>query len=618
MHINRTRVLPILLLLLFSITLHGQNMRVEPPFWWAGMKSSNLQILVHQQNIAASQIAINHTGIMIDTVIRTGNPNYLFINLSISPELKSAKFDLEFRFSGKKKPILYPYELKERTNGSAQRQGFGESDIIYMLMPDRFANGDTLNDNRPGMLEKANRNNPDGRHGGDIAGLIQNLDYFSKTLGVTAVWINPLVENNMPAYSYHGYAATDFYRIDPRFGSNEDYRKLSEMMEQQGLKLISDMVFNHCGLNHWWMKDLPTETWIHQFPEFTRSNYRAEALMDPYASAADRKEMHSGWFDNSMPDLNQNDSLLARYLIQNSIWWIEYTHLSGIRMDTWPYADAGFLNRWLTEIKTEYPNFSILGETWLQKEAHTAYFQQNHLSGINPASRLEFLTDFPLSYAINRAFNEKDSWTSGMASLYYVIAQDFLYSRPDRLCIFLDNHDVMRFFTNQKESLQNWELGMTYLFTSRGIPVIYYGTEILMPGDKGKGDADLRRDFPGGWHGDSVNAFINKGLSPEQTYALNKTRELIFLRKGGLINRGRLIHYIPRDGVYVYGWIGNGQNLMVMLNNNDVEINLDPNRFTELRAKQNKAIDLSNGREVELDKAIIIPPKKSLIYHIQP
>jgi len=587
---------------------------VEPPFWWVGMADTSLQLLIHGRGISATNPHIDHPGVTMAKVHRTTNPNYLFLDLNISANAAPGTFLITFHGAARvKKPLTYRYELKMREPGSAGREGINANDVIYMLMPDRFANGDPTNDNMPGMKEQANRNNPDGRHGGDIRGIADHLDYFTQKLGVTALYINPLLENNMPAYSYHGYATTDFYQIDPRFGTNEAYQQLSLMMKSRGLKLIKDMIFNHCGLHHWWMEDLPTETWIHQFPEFTRSNYRAETLMDPYASEPDRTEMQTGWFDTSMPDLNQNDPFLARYLIQNSIWWIEFAGLNGIRMDTWPYAEQKFMSNWIRAVKAEYPNFFLLGETWLQKESHTAWFQQNPATAHNPEARLQYLTDFPLHYAMNRAFRDHDSWTTGLADLYYVLAQDFLYHKPENLIIFPDNHDVMRFFTQQEMDFDRWKMGMTFLFSTRGIPVIYYGTEILMEGDKVKGDGDLRRDFPGGWIGDATSAFTGAGLTGQQQEALKLFKTLSRLKTDGFFD-GSLVHYIPRNGVYTYF---RGDSVMVVLNNNAHPVVFDADRFQHRLQFPLTGTEMVSGKPFTIDHGYRLAPKSALVFKIQ-
>ncbi|MFO7723350.1 MAG: glycoside hydrolase family 13 protein [Bacteroidales bacterium] len=616
-----TRLAVILLMLMTHASLYAQIAqpkvaRIEPPFWWTGMKDNTLQIMVYEKDISKTVPSITHPGVLLDSVIRTDNPNYLFLYCTIQDDAPSGSFQIIFHID-KKKKITVNYELKAREPGSANRPGIAQTDIVYMLMPDRFANGEPANDNMPDMLDKADRSNPDGRHGGDLKGIVNNVSYFNEKVGATVLWINPLLENNMPAYSYHGYATTNYYRVDPRFGTNEDYRQLSKELKKHNTKLMKDMVFNHCGSNHWWMRDLPTKTWVHQFPDFTRSNYRAETLMDPYSSESDLSEMLTGWFDTTMPDLNQQDPILARYLIQNSIWWIEYADLNGIRMDTWPYADATFLADWISAVNLEYPNFTILGETWLQKEAHTAWFQANALNTMNPSVNLKYLTDFPLHYAMNRAFREKDSWTGGVADLYYVLSQDFLYKKPDNLFVFLDNHDLMRFFTVQEKDPKRWEMGVTFLLTTRGIPVIYYGTEIQMEGDKGKGDADLRRDFPGGWPGDTMSAFTGYRLPAELLYAQKTMKNLADWRTSGFF-QGNLIHYIPRDGVYVYFRKPDDLNpMMLIINNNDQEYSLDLNRFSKELGNSTGAFDIKAEQNVTLSSPLHIPPKTSLVLRIQ-
>jgi neopullulanase len=615
-----TRLIAILLIFMTHTLLAAQKttpaiVRMEPPFWWTGMKNNTLQIMVYGNDISKTVPTVTHMGVLLDSVVRTENPNYLFLCCTILDDAPTGTFQIIFD-TGKKKKITASYELRARVPGSSYRSGIAPTDIVYMLMPDRFANGDPANDNKPGMLEKADRTNPDGRHGGDLKGILDNVSYFNKQVGATVLWINPLLENNMEAYSYHGYATTNYYQIDPRFGDNEDYRKLSLELKKHNTKLMKDIVFNHCGSNHWWMRDLPTKTWVHQFPEFTRSNYRAETLMDPYASEVDLAEMLTGWFDTTMPDLNQQEPLLARYLIQNSIWWIEYADLNGIRMDTWPYADADFLADWIAAVNHEYPNFTILGETWLQKEAHTAWFQANAMNRINQVANLKYLTDFPLHYAMNRAFREKDSWTGGLADLYYVLSQDFLYEKPDNLFVFLDNHDLMRFFTVQEKDPKRWEMGVTFLMTTRGVPVIYYGTEIQMEGDKGKGDADLRKDFPGGWPGDSVNAFTGEGLSDALLKARMTMKNLASYRTEGYFN-GKLIHYIPRDGVYVYfRQPDEFTTMMLIFNNNDHEYALDLNRFRIELGNASEAIDIKEKQKITLSSQMQIPPKTSLVLKI--
>ena len=560
----KTILISIIYVLVIHVNSFAQstNLKIEPPFWWIGMNDSKLQLLIHGDNISNYSVKLKYDGVEISQLNKTKNPNYLFLDLIILPEAKSGK--MEFVFKSKGKDIIsYSYELKTRKNNSKLRPGVNQSDIIYLLMPDRFANGDTTNDNRIVMLEKANRSNPDGRHGGDLKGINNNLNYFNK-LGVTAVWINPVLENNMPNYSYHGYAITDFYKVDARFGNNQDYVDLVGDAKSKNIKIIMDMVFNHCGLNHWWMSDLPSKDWIHQFTEFTRSNYRAEVLMDPYASNRDKELMNDGWFDHSMPDLNQKNPYLANYLIQNSIWWIEYSGIDGVRMDTYPYSDQNFMHQWEMRIHEEYPNFNILGEAWLQYESQTAWFQNQALPNRSATYHSIMVTDFPLSYAINSAFNEQDGWTSGLSKLYYTLSKDFLYNDPNSLVIFTDNHDIDRFYSTQHKDFEKWKMGITFLMTTRGIPMIYYGTEYLADGKKNEGDAQLRKDFLGGWPGDTINAFSQDGLNTNQMKAFNFLQNLITLKKNNpSLQTGTLKHFIPVDGIYTYFRIGNDNAFMI-------------------------------------------------------
>lgn len=607
----------IFIIIIISGQAFGQGVPlIEPPFWWTGMMEKEVQLMVHAKRIAFTAPHLVYPGVSIQKVSKTANPDYLFLDILIGDNAQPGSFRIDFdrdealRYS-------YTYELKERADGSAQRTGFGRRDVIYLLMPDRFSNGDTANDNVPGMLEKANRNNPDGRHGGDLKGIARNLQYIAG-MGFTAVWLNPVLENNNPHYSYHGYAITDFYTIDPRFGTNEEYRKFVEQAHGHGLKVIKDMVFNHCGGGHWWMDNLPSEDWIHQWPGFTRSNFRAPVNSDPHASSYDKIRMQKGWFDTNMPDLNQNNEFLANYLIQNSIWWVEYAGLDGIRMDTYPYSDQEFMQRWMQRMHREYPNFTVLGETWLQKEAITAWYagSENNRFGYN--SHLDSQTDFPLHYAIEKAFHEEESWTEGLARLYYVLAQDFLYDDPYVNVIFADNHDLTRYFTLMKEDINKYKMGLAYLLTTRGIPMVYYGTEILMEGEEQSGHGYIREDFPGGWPGDEVNAFTGDGLRFEQIGAQAFLQHLLQWRKGqAAIHEGRLVHFIPDDGIYVFFRLLDEHRIMVVLNNNGEEKQMPPvDRFDECLNGNRKAIEVIGGSDVEDLQTLMLPPKSTLILEI--
>jgi glycosidase len=607
------------LFLFLSFNAFSQSFieRVEPPFWWTGMQVGDLQLLVHGDGVGESEVAVIHEGIQLKAVNRVKNPNYLFIDLYVSPLAEAGSFNLLFRLEDDVS-FTYQYELKERAEGSADRAGFSNEDVIYLAMPDRFANGDPGNDHVSEMLEKADRANPDGRHGGDLQGIINHLDYI-QGLGATAIWINPVLENNMPAYSYHGYAITDFYRVDPRYGGNEKYLEFVEGCHERGIKVIMDQVFNHCGSYHWWMKDLPEKDWIHQFPEFTRSNYRGETVMDPYATDFDRERMLTGWFDKTMPDLDQQNEYLANYLIQNSIWWIEYGGIDGIRMDTYPYSYSDFMVRWIKRVRQEYPNFTVVGEAWLQKEAHTAYFLENSLNSTGYDSHLPVVTDFPLKYALTEAFTQNNGWTTGISRLYYVLSQDYLYSNPMHTLIFVDNHDLDRFYTSINEDLDDWKTAMAILMTTRGIPMIYYGTEILMTGEEHKGHGFIREDFPGGWPQDTVNCFIADGRNDEQNEAFDYLRKLINWRNGNeVIHEGKLKHYIPNDGLYVYFRYTEDDAVMVVVNNHKAQAKMiDPFYYSEVTEEYQYLYDVMEEMRYGISERIVIPARSARIFELE-
>ena len=600
----------------FSFAGKSDLIKVEPPFWWTGMEVQELQLLVYGNNISENTVEINYPGVKFSEVIKTENPNYLFLNLMISRKAKTGKFQIIFKKKNKK-VLSYGYELKERKPGSKEREGFNSSDVIYLIMPDRFSNGNPENDNMPGMLEKANRKDPNGRHGGDIKGIDNHIDYF-KDLGVTALWINPVFENNMPKYSYHGYSITDFYKVDPRFGSNEDYKKLVDDCHKKGIKMIKDMVFNHCGSGHWWMKDLPQQDWIHQFPEFTRTNYNAAIATDPYASEYDKNKFLNGWFDVTMPDLNQKNKLLANYLIQNSIWWIEYAGLDGIRMDTYPFSDKEFLADWMNRINKEYPNFNVVGECWISSASGIAYWQKDVVNKDSYKSPLKSVFDFPLMFAIGQAFTENNTWDKGIVKLYNALGQDFNYENTNNIVVFADNHDTERFFSTIDKDYNDFKNAMTFLLTTRGIPLIYYGTEILMTGHKNFGDGDIRKDFPGGWIGDKNNAFTDAGRNLQQNDAFNFVKKLLNYRKNNkALQTGKLVHFIPENGVYVYFRYNDENAVMVIISNNDELIKLNTGRYSEILKKFSTGTNILNGQKIDDLGNISISPKSSMVVELR-
>lgn len=609
----------IIFIILFSIGtgLFAQQIeRVEPPFWWAGMQNQDLQLMVYGKDISNSRVTVNYPGLELQETVLVENPNYLFLNLRLKPEASAGTIVFNFH-SGRKKPIELKYELRERAVGSAARKGFNNSDVIYLIMPDRFANGNPANDNLPGMIEKADRSNPNGRHGGDLEGIRKNLDYFNQ-LGVTALWLNPVLENNMPAVTYHGYAITDFYKLDPRFGTNEDYRQLIAEANKKGLRVIKDMVVNHFGTNHWMLKDLPMKSWINQWPEFTRSNYRGGTITDPYASEYDRKKMLKGWFDTTMADFNQDNPYVTNYLIQNTIWWIEYAGLDGIRMDTYPYSGREFMKKWMNAIRYEYPDFSVVGEVWLNTSPQVAYWMEDACNADGFNSNLNYLFDFPLKYAIGSAFNEGHGWSSGLSRLYESLSLDFLYKNPSNIVVFADNHDADRLFTVLQEDIRKYKMAMAFLMTVRGFPQIYYGTEILMTGLEHDGHGFIREDFPGGWDGDKTNVFTRENLSADQKDAWDFLRKLLHWRKDKkVIHDGKTTHYVPENGVYVYFRYNDDESVMVILNNNDESRTFTTERFAENLQGYRSGSDIIHRTHFDQLRMISVPARSARIIELK-
>jgi neopullulanase len=590
--------------------------RIEPPFWWTGFRNSTLQLMVQGNNISSTHPSIIHSEIKILSVQKTENPDYLFITLDLS---SAAPGTFEITFNKEKgNPVTTRYELRKRDPGSAERKGIDASDAIYLLMPDRFANGDTTNDNIPGMAEKKDREASEGRHGGDIKGIENHLDYL-KDLGVTSLWITPLLENNQPVYSYHGYSTTDYYKVDPRFGTNDDYLRLSEEIHQQGMKLIMDMVFNHCGSEHWWMKDLPSSDWINTWPAFTRTSYRVGSITDPYVSKNDSIIFVKGWFDTTMPDLNQHNPFVKTYLIQNSIWWIEYAGIDGIRQDTYSYPFKDMMAEWDKAVLIEYPGFSIVGECWVNYPATLAYWQKNAVNKDGFNSMLPELFDFPLYDALQKSFNEAEGWNTGILRLYEILSQDFSYPDPFQLVTFADNHDVGRFFDTQNRDLRKMKMGMAFLLTTRGIPQIYYGTEILQSSGGEKGNGSYRRDFPGGWQGDKQNKFITEGRTPGENEMFDFVKKILNWRKSNeIVQTGKLRHFVPSEGIYTYFRYTNKGAVMVVMNNNETTKTLETSKFDEILKDYKSGRDVITGETISGLSKITVEAKSVLILELKP
>lgn len=591
--------------------------RIDPPFWWTGMKDGSLQLTIYGKGIATTTPSVSYAGISIRKVVNPENPNYIFLYLAIMPEAKPGTLKITFSKNGKSVSSVN-YELKARENGSAERKGFGSEDVLYLIMPDRFANGDPSNDMVANYKDTVNRKDQYARHGGDIKGIEKNIDYI-KNLGITAVWFNPMDENNMESSSYHGYAITDYYKTDARIGSNADFKTLVDKFHANGIKVVKDMVFNHCGSNHWWMSDLPSKDWLNQWPEFTNSSYRATTISDPHAAKSDIKKMASGWFVQSMPDLNQRNPQLADYLIQNSIWWVEYSGIDGIRMDTHPYPDADFMALWGQRLMLEYPNFNVVGEVWMAQPAWVSFWQANSPTARGYNSNLKTVMDFPLMFAIEKAFDEPAGWDTGLIRLYDILSQDYLYANTNDIMVFADNHDLSRLFKKQEQvDINKYKMVMTFLLTTRGIPQFYYGNEILMAADKANGDGKLRADFPGGWSTDSTNAFTPEGRNALQNEAYNFFANLAKWRKSSpALTKGSLIQFVPEENVYVYFRIHSQQTVMVVINSGNKDVDLKTNRFNEVINNTTTGFEILKKETIDVAKSVMIPARSSKVILLQ-
>lgn len=607
-------------LLACSLATYAQVQRVEPASWWIGMKNPEVQLLLYGKNLAPATVSTDYKGITIEKVASVANPNYLFVNLTIAPTSKAGKAVFKLKKENDKIET-FTFDLLERMPNSANRKGYDASDAIYLITPDRFANGNTANDNASDMAEKLNREDKDGRHGGDIEGIIQHLDYM-RDMGFTTIWSMPLMENNSRppvSVSYHGYGISDFYRTDPRYGTNEDFKRLSEKAQEKGMKLIMDVVLNHCGIDHWWMNDLPSEDWINFKGKFSSANHRRETLQDPYASETDKKNHADGWFVPSMPDLNQRNEFMANYLIQNTIWWIEYAQLAGLRIDTYPYSDKTFLTNWSKRIMNEYPNLNMVGEEWSLSPAVTSFWQRGKQNANGYESHLPSVFDFPLQNALVQALNEDDRiYNQGFTKVYQTLAQDFLYPHPENLVIFPDNHDMSRFYTQIHEDFDLYKMGMVFFATMRGIPQVYYGTEVLLTNPKSDAHGEIRADMPGGWPDDKQNAFTGTNLSPMQAEAQAFVRKLFTWRKNTpTLHTGKLVHFAPENGVYAYARISESERYLIIFNKNKTNTNLNLKRFEEVIKDTKQATNVLEDKPVALSTILSLAPKKAIILKLK-
>jgi len=607
-------------ILVFSLCLIGTSLcaksptdfRIDPPNWFVGFENTALQLLIHSENISLYEVTLDHPGVDLLKSESCQNPNYLFLTINIESSAQAGKLELKFKRG--KKSFSYDYQLLERESSSAKFSGLDQSDLIYLLFPDRFSNGNEENDCIKGMNEMAvNRDSMFSRHGGDIQGIRNHLSYLEE-LGITALWINPLVENNQPKESYHGYAVSDCYKIDPRFGSLNEYVNLSEEAHSRGIKMIMDVVLNHWGNEHWIIKDLPDSSWLNNWDSFERTTYRATTLLDPYASEADKKRMSNGWFDHHMPDLNQKNPLLAKYLIQNHIWWIETANIDAIRIDTYAYPDQLFMAEWASSIRAEYPNLSLFAETWVHGTPVQAWFVDDTNINREFDSQLESVTDFQLHYSINKSLSESEGWTEGSRRLYYTLAKDALYQHPEKLVTFVDNHDLSRFYSVVNEDLNSFFMGMGFLLTTRGIPSIYYGTEILMK-NYADPDGKVREDFPGGWAGDAVSKFDHNNLTEQEANAFDFIKTLSTWRQSfSDLATAELTQFVPEDGVYVYFRETESKVAMVCLNFNPIESALKTARFNEILNGLGEGLNVLSGEKVEITASIVLPKRSFSLF----
>ncbi len=608
------------LLIIFSYGQQG--IAVYPTNWWVNMKWNKLQLMIHAPGVGNNGVRMQaYAGVHIISVEPAENRNYLFVNMVIEKTAQPGKLRFYKDDGGHTgpNPVLFEYELKPRRsgNGISYAQGVTSSDFIYFLMPDRFSNGDASNDRVAGMRDQSlNRDSIYDRHGGDLQGVINHLDYM-QSLGATTLWMTPVLENDMPYRTEHGYAFTDHYSIEPRIGGAAAYKKLSDELHKRGMKLIQDAVYNHVGSYHFTFTDKPMHDWYHEWPSYTQTNYRDQVWMDTHAAVADKKKMGDGWFTHQMPDLNQSNPYVANFLIQHAIWCVEEFGVDGWRIDTYIYNDPVFMNRCNKALTDEYPKMTMFGETWVHGTANQAYFVQNNMN-VPFKSNLQGATDFQCNfYGIVPALTQNFGWTEGVNKLYMTLSNDFLYKDPMQNVIFLDNHDMSRFFSQVGEDVAKQKMGLSWLFTCRGIPQLYYGTEILMKGISNP-DGWVRLDFPGGWNGDSKNAFTGAGLTNDEKAVQELTRRLgNFRQHSSAIKTGKLMQYIPEDGVYVYFRYDNKQTVMCVMNQGDNEKTIDLSRFSERMNGFTKAFDVAGGNEFILDRNLTIKGKFLLVMELR-
>lgn len=588
--------------------------KLEPTFWWTDMNQPEFQLMLYGVDISKSTVSINYPGVSIARKVLADSPNYVFLYLNVAKGTLPGKLNIVLKRGTKTQTVAY--ELKKRREDSATRKSFTEAAAVYLLMPDRFVNGNPANDSIVGYHQGVHREVPGARHGGDIDGIISKVPYLAD-LGITALWTTPLFDNNDTQYSYHHYGCSDYYKIDPRFGKNEDYLRLSETCHTNGLKLIIDVVPNHCGGSHWWMKDLPAKDWLNNWDTYTSSNYRIIAWTDPHASDADKYRLTHGWFAPNMPDLNLQNPLLFDYLRQVYVFWIESANIDGMRVDTYPYNDIKTAARFIQSIRNEYPNMNVVGECWVKTPAEIAYFQSGNNNKDGFDSRLQSVMDFCLKDVLSMSFNEKDSWDGGMARFYAHYAQDFVYANPNQIMNFLDNHDIDRYSTAVKKDVRKYKMALAMLLTARGYPQIYYGTEIMLDGIQGSYEGN-RFDFPGGWATDDRNAFIPEGRTNAENEVFNYLKILLNYRKyNPVLQNGRMKQFIPENGFYVSFRYNEHKTIMVIANNNEQPGELSLKRFNEMLAGKTEGTDIVTSKTYDLKNPVSVPAKTVLVLDVK-
>jgi neopullulanase len=606
---------------MFTVSLFSQPLKIDggiyPTHWWVGMKNPKLQLMIHATGAAQYNYAISDPRVQLLKVTPAENKNYVFLDLAIRPGAKPGA--VRVRWQGKQNNGYFDYELRPRRpgKGTAFAQGVRAEDFVYLLMPDRFANGDVANDRVAHYKDQSlNRDSMYHRHGGDIQGVIKQLDYLEQ-LGVTAVWITPVLENDMPRRTEHGYAITDHYKVDERHGGNLAYKRLSDSLHKRGMKLIQDAVYNHCGLYHFFIQDMPMKNWVHQWPSYTNTTYKDQPLFDPYKSNKDAKVMADGWFTREMPDLNQSNPFVANFLIQHALWSVEEFGVDGWRIDTYIYNDLEFMNRCNKALMDEYPKITLFGETWVHGVTDQAYFTQNNFH-IPFKSNLQGATDFQTNlYGINPALTQNFGWTEGVNKLYQTLAKDFVYKNPSLNVNFLDNHDMTRFLSQVNEDVDKLKVGIGWLLTTRGIPQLYYGTEILLKGVSNP-DGLVRGDFFGGWKEDAANKFTAAGRTARENEVHDWTRKLAqFRKRSSAIRFGKMMQYVPEDWVYTYFRYDAKQTVMVVMNTSADEKTIQPARFNERTKGFSKAVNVATADVRDLNISWKLPGKSIWIMELK-